>query len=277
VNPGVLLDVIDCATNPLLNPIDNSPITTDALGNPRCDGNGKRNIGAVQTVLSPHLTVAAVASQSVSLAWNRPKDPPSGEITGYGLCYGTGTLPDNSLAACPGTLLAITGPDSLARTVTPLVNGTPHWFMVRGVNGTGPGPWSNVATATPLGPVGLPQVSAVVGEGQVQLFWTQPDFGGRPGPYTYDVLYRIAGQPDWILGPQGISGQTAAITGLRPGVMYEFGVVAHAADGGVSPTVSSITAALPLVVPTLSDWGLLILASLLVVLTGWQLRRGTHR
>ena len=277
VNPGVLIDVIDCTADPLLNPIDNLPIATDVLGNPRCDSNGKRNIGAVQVALSPYLTVAAVASRSVSLAWNRPKDPPSGGITGYGLCYGTGSLPDNALPACPGTPVNIAGPDNLTRDVTALVNGTTYWFMVRGVNGIGPGPWSNVVTATPLGPVGLPQVSAVVGEGQVQLFWTRPDFGGRPGPYTYDVLFRIVGQPDWILGPQGVSGQTATITGLRPGVTYEFGVIAHAGDGGVSPTVSPITAALPMVVPMLSYHGLLILASLLVVLTGWHLRQGKCR
>ena len=49
---GVLVSVIPDATpggvNQLINPIDGSPITTDVFGNPRTNGAGFRDIGAVQ-------------------------------------------------------------------------------------------------------------------------------------------------------------------------------------------------------------------------------------
>ena len=64
----------------------------------------------------PGTGTIALASTPMG-AWatypNRPKGPPSGEIGGFGLCYGTGSVPDNSLAACPGALVAITGPSRL--------------------------------------------------------------------------------------------------------------------------------------------------------------------
>ena len=62
LDPGVLIDVVSDAqsggANQLLSPIDGTFITLDALGNPRVDANDRRNVGAVQLTLAPHLSVA---------------------------------------------------------------------------------------------------------------------------------------------------------------------------------------------------------------------------
>lgn len=86
LKPGVLVDAVPDGVpggaNALLNPIDGSCITEDVLGNARWDtGNGKRNIGAIQNVDSPHLSLTGVTDTTVSLAWNRPTDPASGPVT----------------------------------------------------------------------------------------------------------------------------------------------------------------------------------------------------
>ncbi len=157
--PGVLIDAIPDANgaNVLLSPIDNSVITTDVLGNPRVDGNGTRTIGAVQLTLAPYLVVSEAASEVVELFWTRPRDPSTGAVTGYQVCYGTGSVPDGMMLGTqcengdgnPGMLKVISSdPNTTQGTVTNLSNGEIYWFLVRGIN-PGPGPWSNVVTATP--------------------------------------------------------------------------------------------------------------------------------
>jgi hypothetical protein len=124
--PGELIDRIENAacgqTNQLLNPIDGSCITVDALGNPRVDGNDKRNIGAVQVDLAPHLVVNRTGDGTVRLSWTKPRNP-AGTITGYNLQYrekGTTTW----------TSINVPGGDTLTRLVTGLTNGTEYEFQV---------------------------------------------------------------------------------------------------------------------------------------------------
>lgn len=144
--PGVLIDVIPdgCAANALINPITKAKITVDVFGNPRCDDNGRRNIGAVQISEAPHLAIDKAEQRSVTVSWSRPKDPPSGAITGYRLGYrvkGAGNY----------TFVDVSGPDTLSRTVTGLIPSTEYEFIVAAVNKIGEGPSSNVASATTLG------------------------------------------------------------------------------------------------------------------------------
>ena len=107
------------------NPIDGDCIEFDPLGNPRVDGNGERDIGAVQLTLAPHLTVAGTDDESVDLGWSKPQPPESsGPITGYEVCHAevTGELPDpGTLGECsgPGEMLtSVVGPDKLETTIT---------------------------------------------------------------------------------------------------------------------------------------------------------------
>ena len=230
--PGVLIDVIDDTDDGcVLNPIDNNCIEFDPLGNPREDGNGERDIGAVQLTLAPHLTVAGTGDESVDLGWSKTQPPESGgPITGYEVCDAevTGELPDpGAIGECSGSgemLTSVDNPDMLKTTITSLTNGTAYWFAVRAVD-TVTLPWSNVVTATPFGEIDAPEVTAVPGDRRVELSWNLRDLGGRAF-LDYTILWRIAGTTEY-LGTQTIDNPdttTTTITGLKNGTPYEFAV-----------------------------------------------------
>ena len=241
LKPGVLLDAVPDAVcpggvNALLNPIDGSCINEDILGQPRWDlGSGKRNIGAVQNVQSPHLTVAGVTDTTVALAWNRPVDPASGPINGYNVYYAPA-------AGGVQQTFNVPGGDVLTVTIPGLTPGTRYAFTVAGVNQVGPGPRSNVVTATPLAPLGLPVVTANGGDTQVSLSWTEPNLNGHAGPPSYFVSYRKKGDAAWVAGPGWLSARTTTIPGLTNRTEYEFAVVATTPDQATTPTVATATA-----------------------------------
>ena len=162
--------------NPLLNPIDGSCITEDALGNPRVDANGKRNSGAVQLTLAPFLTVTDTGDGTVDLSWTKPQfSAPATGITGYELRYrptGVGSW-EPSIIFRPMKI-------RWRGQVTGLTNGTEYEFEVRATYAPGgEGPWSNNVTGTPFGPIGTPVVTAAPGTAQVDLSWTEPSDGGH--------------------------------------------------------------------------------------------------
>jgi hypothetical protein len=228
-SPGVLIDAVDpgdCpGTNGLLNPIDSTCITTDVFGNPRWDsGNNKRNVGAIQNVTTPHLTVATVGDTTVDLSWNKPTSPGSSAITGYWIFYRT-------TGSGPWMRGDVAGADTLTHTVTGLTNGTEYEFEMIAVYSGGSGPESNVVHATPFGPVTPPDVTGTPGSGSVKLSWTEPTLGGHSGPVSYYVTYRPVGSPAWIVGPGPITGRITTIPGLATGTEYEFAVFATAFDG----------------------------------------------
>jgi len=245
--PGVLIDAVPDAgiggANWLRDPTDGSSIDRDIFGNARVDANGRRSIGAVQLNFSPHLSAGTPSPGAVRLDWSRPQGP----VAGYDLCFGTGTVPDPVALGTeckdgdgnPGQLLP--GLDeSGGLSISPgtfLTNGVAYWFLVRGVSSVGErGPWSNAAQATPFGEVTASVVSATTGDGEIRLFWTEPDMGGHPGPLEYTILYRpetVDGVP-FISGPANILAQTTLIPGLTNGTTYEFGVYARSADGALS-------------------------------------------
>ena len=244
LQPGVLIDAVPDAlcpggANALLNPLDGTCIALDVLGKPRWDtGNGTRNIGAVQTVQSPHLAVDTsqlITETTVPLAWNRPEDPASGPITGYNVTYAP---------AAGGTVQTtyVPGAGSLTTTITGLTPGIPYVFTVAGVNQVGPGPRSNEVTATPVGTIASPVLTATPASHEVRLFWTEPALVGHPGPLSYDVLFRKKGEVVWTNGPAGLSARTTVIPELINGVEYEFGVVATSPDQSHSPVVATATA-----------------------------------
>ena len=231
--PGVLIDVIDGGLF-----FDGSEITLDVLGNARVDGNGDRDIGAVQLNLAPHLAVASTGEEFVGLNWTRPLDP-NPPLTGYEICYGTGADPglSGTDACLDGTTVDVPGAATLTATVANLTNGTPHWFYVRGVNSF----WSNGVTGTPLAPIDTPDVTAIPGDREVRLSWPEPAAGGHPGPLHYSVVYRPEGTDAWVSGPSLLSALTSTIPGLKNGTPYEFGVYATATDG-VTSGLGSATA-----------------------------------
>jgi hypothetical protein len=236
--PGVLIDAIPNAasTNELRDPISGLPLTVDVFGNPRVDGSGNRTIGAIQTLLAPHLQVVAAKMGTVSLSWTQPQDPPSGVITGYRIRHrplGRPTWIESGL---------VDGATRLSGVVTGLTNGTLYEFEVTGVNGSGDGPASNVVSARPMGDISAPSVVATPVDGQMQLTWTAPtDWGGFTPSTEYFVNYFIAGQR-LPLGQLSVDGTAAVVSGLANGTTYEFCVYARAVelDTGACSVVSAL-------------------------------------
>lgn len=227
--PGVLLDVLpdaDCPSGSavLLNPIDNSCITVDALGNSRWDtGNNTRNIGAVQLTLSPHLVLVGGGNQTVDLSWSRPLDPSSGAITGYSVFV-------TQLPGGPETRVDVAGVDTLSTQLTGLNNGTRYLFKVVAVNNSGDGPLSNVVSATPSSVPGTPNVTATPGPDRVDLSWIAPPDGGSLID-GYLIQYREVGSPTWQTLPLRGTGTNTSVTSLNNGVDYEFRVAATNRNG----------------------------------------------
>ena len=281
VMPGVLIDAIADANpgeaNELVSPINGTTITVDALGNPRVDGNGKRNIGGVQLSLAPHLNAVGTGNATVDLSWNRSLDPASGAISGYDLCYGSGTPPDPSLTTCVGgTMEVIASPDTLGTQVDSLTNGTTYWFQLRGVNVAGGGPWSNQVSGTPYGMIGTPTLAVTSTScSAVLLEWTQPDMDGHTFA-GYTVIWGLEGSgivTGSIIIPDYDTLSTT-ITGLDCNAIYSFAVTASSVDGSVGGLGTSIVATPPLPpVPALDQMGLLLLTLLMLCIGMLGVRR----
>jgi hypothetical protein len=211
--------------NELINPIDRTCITEDALGNPRVDGNGSRNIGAVQLNEAPHLSVLAVGDGTVNLAWTKPQDL-TGSFTGYVLFY----RPTGGSFA----QVFIQGPDTLTYQVTGLTNGTEYEFLIDSfVDGAIGGFASNVVTATPLGTLQAPSVTATASVCQTLVSWAEPDTGG----FTisdYLVQHRAVGDIAWYTDMVPASELEKNVIGLSAETDYEFRVIALASDGTAS-------------------------------------------
>ncbi len=253
--PGVLVEAVPDAgvggVNQLFSPIDGLPIALDVNGSPRVYANGTRNIGAVQNSDAPSLSATSGDSQ-VTLNWSPTA---VGQVVGYEVCTSATPLTDPLTGACPAAPAAV-GPSETSEVVSGLTNGAPYWFAVRGTSTI----WSKVATATPMGPLGVAQpTAATIGDGSVQVYWAAPaTTGGYTGLLSYNLVYRPIGTQAWLVGPQGITAQTTLLGGLVNGTTYEIGVLAQTDDGGHSPTAGTITAT-PQAAPmlsyaTLSSW-----------------------
>ncbi len=186
------------------------------------------------------------ANGRVALTWTAP-DPNGSPLTGYQVqCRPTGsaTWTDQPTTAPLDTSLTISG----------LPAGTPVECQVAAVNANGTGPWSAPATATPLGPIAAPTVTATHGDTTAQVSWTAPDLGGHPGPATYQVMFRPTGTTTWTTGPGPLSALTTTITGLTNGTTYDIAVVATSTDGTAGPmgTTTVTPSGLPTAPPSVT-------------------------
>ncbi len=264
LDPGELIDRVPDAAcgqgNQLLNPIDGSCITVDALGNPRVDANDKRNIGAVQLTLAPHLAVTGTGDQTADLAWTKPSfSAPATGITGYQLGY-------RETGAATWTTVPVSGPESLTTQIAGLTNGTEYEFEIRATySPTGEGPWSNVVTGTPYGEIGTPSLTVTSTScGSTLLEWTKPDLGG------YQFIEYIV---TWSVKDSGVIAGAVAIgdydtlqttiSGLNCNTQYEFAVMVNTV-GGVNSrgTITATVPALP--IPMFDKAGLLLLVVLML-------------
>lgn len=196
--------LIDCISSSLLvNPENGLPIILDVLGNPRVDNNGRRNIGAIQTLLAPFLSASSNRTGgTILLNWVPPLAPAN--LTGYHICYCPTSSPcsldcsQSSGNACP---YKVDVNDSMAVSVSisGLQNGQDYSFCVSGTNAQGPGPSSNVVTSTPYGQVTAPQVTLTtetIACNSLSVAWTEPNLGGF-SLLEYAVIYFPTQKIEW--------------------------------------------------------------------------------
>ena len=224
--PGELIDVVNTT---LTNPITNQPITLDPIGNDRFDGNGFRDIGAIQLSVAP----------SATLNWNEPVHHDGYSIIRYEVSYieSGGFTP---------TIVTVNLPN-LTTTINGLTNGTEYVFSVRAVYDNGGselnGPYSNNVTDTPFGTLNAPTLIATPGDQQIDLSWNLPDLGGRTFQ-NYVLYWKESSSSTWdtvyvITDP---NETTRTVSGLVNGTTYEFRINARA-SGEIS--VFNTTTATP--------------------------------
>ena len=146
-----------------------------------------------------------------------------------------------------GGSFGITDPDQTSITVQGLTNGTTYEYRVivfaSGETSQG------TTTATPLGPLEAPVVTAVPGDGELVLSWTKPDLGGRVFDFTaYTIQQRVQGEAAFG-GSTGITDpdQTSiTVVGLTNGTTYEFRVTVFA-SGDTSQGTTTATPLAPIV------------------------------
>jgi hypothetical protein len=131
-----------------------------------------------------------------------------------------------------GPLRQITNPDIASILVTGLTNEQSYRFRVQGVNGFGPGPWSqpsNSVTPRAVAPNRLALPTVDPGDTQVRLTWSAPtDNGGSPVT-GYDVRVKnLAGN---VVQTLHSNDRVQNVTGLENGREYFFAVRAVNAQG----------------------------------------------
>jgi hypothetical protein len=181
------------------------------------------------------LTVGTRSGTTVALSWTGP--------TGGGLVslYNIEQSPDNSVWTFNSTSIG----SATNGVAIGLTDFTTYYFRVQAVfTASGPGPWSAAVLATTTAIVYPSAVSGLtvgtVTDTSVQLSWTAAtstpipvlDYWGSYNDGGSDSGFFLSG--DLVL--------TDTVTGLRPGALYTFYVLARNADAfGPSATVSQAT------------------------------------
>ena len=202
---------------------------------------------------APANLVATAGNAQVSLSWT-----PSSGATSYNVYRGT--LPGQE-----NTTPIATGITNSSYTDTTVSNGPTFYYKVTAVNSAGTSPYSNEASAAPSGgsaPAAPTNVVATAGLGQVSLSWT-----GSTGATSYSV-YRgtTSGSEGATAYATGITTTSYADTNVGSGTTYYYEVVAVNSVGS-SPfsTEAHATVGAPTDTPTLPQWALIFLGTLLLL------------
>ncbi len=221
---------------------------------------------AAPPVPSAPLNPAATAgSGQATVSWDAPAS--GGPFTLY-----TVTAVEDPSKTCTAT------PPATSCTVPGLNNGSTYTFTVRATNANGAGAASTVSNAvTPSAPP-VPSAplnpTATAGNAQATVSWSAPASGG---PFT---LYTVTAVEDPTKSCTAMPPATSCtITGLTNGTPYTFTVTASNASGtGAASAVSNAVtlqapSSNPAPIPTLSEWALLALSTLMALAMAFTLRR----
>ena len=145
-----------------------------------------------------------------------------------------------------------TGASTTSYTVASLNNGTEYTFQVRASNASGAGEASDAKSATPAPPVpAQPVVTAVAGDGQVKLTWTDlSDTTITKWEYRYKVKTASV-EGSWTEFSTSASATTYTVPSLTNGTEYTFQVRASNASG--AGTASEADDATPVGAPGVPD------------------------
>ena len=135
--------------------------------------------------------------------------------------------------------IADSGPSTSSHVVTGLNNGTSYTFQVRAVNRLGTGTPISSAAATPGTVPAAPSVTAMRGNGQVDLSWTPGTAAGAAATTGWQVR---TDDGDWM-DVSGADTTSYSVTGLDNGTAYNFEVRAVNAFGAGEAGSASATPA----------------------------------
>lgn len=185
--------------------------------------------GGVTTPNSPVLDSATPGDEQVDLVWTTPADGGSA-ITDYMVSIYLNGKTQKTVSVGDGS--------ATSYSVTGLTNDTEYAFEVYAVNALGNGKISNSLTATPTagkggGSATVPGVSskltAVSGDGQVELSWFAPDDDGGAAIEFYYV--KVLGARSENILETNDDSTTYTVTGLKNDVEYTFSVAAVNSEG----------------------------------------------
>jgi hypothetical protein len=197
-----------------------------------------------------------VGTGAATLSFAAPDDTGGSPILAYRIyAYPTTSGPNVSTSACTASPCTITG----------LVDDSTYTIAIAAINAVGTGPYSErtpeltpkactICVGAPGGTPGAPggPTGDRVDDTTIVLNWSQPSSLGDDSFVSYDIYYRASGS-SWPVSPQqsitNIATVTTTVTGLTPGVVYDFlVVVVTQANPRVTPPSASDPTATPITV-----------------------------
>ena len=173
--------------------------------------------------------------------------------------WGTSTAYGSTAAATPAAIAAGSGDTAVSAVLSALACNTTYHYRASASNANGTTPGDDQSFTTSACLPGAPTIgAATAGVGRATVAFTPPANDGGAAITSYAVTCE----------PGGITASGSAspitVTGLSSGQAYTCSVTAtNSAGTGPASAAVSVTPLLPAPVPTLSQWGLLLLGGLL--------------